>query len=146
MKNSLLFLTSAIALGALTGFLVSDFSKLSSQLPPTVAALLPKAMTQPAPAPAAKVASTTTAFGRLISATTGTAASQRAGKAVPVGGLMLNQPVVLVHGGDQRHAMIPQGTAVSLVKNEGRFVSVRHERNVMTIPRSALAVGVARTN
>jgi hypothetical protein len=146
MKRRLLFFTSAIALGALTGFLVSDFSKLSTQLPPSVAALLPDAVTHAAPAPTVKVASTTTAFGRLINATAAKVSPASAAKALPVGGLVLNQPVVIVHGGDQRHAMLPQGTAVSLVKNEGRFMSVRHEQNVLTVPRSAVAVAVVPSN
>lgn len=146
MKRSLLFFTSAIALGALSGFLVSDFSKLSSQLPSVVAELLPKAATHMAPAPTTKVASTTTAFGRLINATVATVAPARAGKPVPAGGLMLNETVVIVHNGDPHPATLPQGTAVSLVKNEGRFMSVRHEQSVLTVPRSAVAVGVARPN
>lgn len=146
MKRRLPFFASAIALGALTGFLVSDFSKLATQLPPSVAAVLPETVTHPAPAPAVNVASTTTAFGRLINAAVATVSPAVAAKPLPVGGLVLNQPVVIVHGGDQRHAMLPQGTAVSLVKNEGRFMSVRHDQNVLTVPRSAVAVGVVPAN
>ena len=147
MKRSLLFFTSAIALGALSGFLVSDFSKLSAQLPSSVAELLPKVVTQPAVMRRrSKVASTTTAFGRLINATVAAVAPARAGKALPAGGLMLNEPVVIVHNGEQRPATLPQGTAVSLVKNEGRFMSVRHNQSVLTLPRSAVAVGVVPAN
>ncbi len=146
MKRSLLFFTSAIALGALSGFLVSDFSKLSAQLPSTVAELLPKVAARVAQAPTAKVASTTTAFGRLINVTVAAVAPARAAKALPSGGLMLNEPVVIVHSGEQRPATLPQGTAVSLVKNEGRFMSVRHNQSVLTLPRSAVAVGVVPAN
>ncbi|HEV7404465.1 MAG TPA: hypothetical protein VGO11_16105 [Chthoniobacteraceae bacterium] len=146
MKRRLLFVSSALALGALTGFLISDLSKLSSQVPAGVAAVLPKALTQPASAPAVKVASTTTAFGRLINSTVAVVSHARAQKPLPVGGLVLNQPVVIVHSGDLRHDTLAQGTAVSLVKNEGRFMSVRHDQSVLTIPRSAVAVGVVRPN
>jgi hypothetical protein len=143
MKRSLPFFASAIALSAMTGFLVSNFSKLSTQLPPAVAALLPKAMTS---APSVKVASTTTAFGRFINATTAAVAPQRAAKPLPHGGLVLNEPVVIMHGGNPHQGTLPQGTAVSLVKNEGRFMSVRHDQSVLTIPRSAVAVGVTQAN
>jgi hypothetical protein len=146
MKRSLLFFTSAIALGALSGFLVSDFSKLSSQLPASVVALLPASATKAAPARAVKVASTTTAFGRLINATTAAVAPGRTAKSLPAGGLVLNQPVVVINGGNQRQATLAQGTAVSLVKNEGRFMSVRHDQSVLTIPRSVVAVAVTRAN
>ena len=54
--------------------------------------------------------------------------------------------VFVIFGGSQRQATLAQGTAVSLVRNEGRFMSVRHDESVLTIPRSAVAVGVTRAN
>jgi hypothetical protein len=60
-------------------------------------------------------------------------------------GLLLKEPVVIMHGGDTSGSL-PRGTAVALVKNEGKFIRVRHDQNVVTIPRSSVISGVARTN
>lgn len=142
MKRSFLFFTSAIAFGALSGFLISDASKLA-KVPPSVATILPKAR-QAAPVQAEKVAPT--AFGRFIDSTVAAVSPSHARKSLPVGSLVLNQPVVVVQGGARPYATIPQGTAVSLVKNEGKFMSVRHDQSVLTIPRSAVGIGVVRSN
>lgn len=146
MKRSLLFFTSAIALGALSGFLISDFTKLSSPYAPAATATVSQPTAQAAPKAAVSVNATGgTAFNRLIAATTAVV-SPSSSKALPVGSLVLNQPVLIVRGGARSYSTLPQGTAVSLVKNEGRFMSVRHDQNVLTIPRSAVGVGVVRSN
>jgi hypothetical protein len=93
-----------------------------------------------------KVASTETAFGRLINAATAAVTPDRALKPLPKAGLVLNEPVVIMHGGTHTQTTLAQGTAVSLVKNEGRFMSVRHDQSVLTIPRSVVSVGVTRAN
>jgi hypothetical protein len=59
--------------------------------------------------------------------------------------VLLNQPVAVRRGADG-WKQLPRGTSVEIVANEGRFVQVRHARDLVTIPRAALQAGVMKTN
>lgn len=61
--------------------------------------------------------------------------------------LMLNQEVVVLKdsSGEQGFSL-RKGTQVRLVANEGRFVRVSLGNKIVTVPRTALVTGIARTN
>jgi hypothetical protein len=60
-------------------------------------------------------------------------------------GLLLREPVVILNGGTANVSSLPSGTAVKLVHNDGRFLRVQHERNVITLPRTAVVEGISVT-
>lgn len=60
--------------------------------------------------------------------------------------LLLNQPVAILENDRGVWTELPQGTSVQLVGTHGRFVQVRHAERVITIPRSALQLGIVKTN
>ena len=60
-------------------------------------------------------------------------------------GLLLREPVVILNGGSANGSSLPSGTPVKLVHNDGRFLRVQHERNVITLPRTAVVEGISMT-
>ena len=149
MKRSLLFLLSAVALGAVLGFMISDIARLAPQLPAPVAPAGTHSGKEPAGTAASAQrppVSPSTVFGRIIDAISVAVDRSHDSKKVNSVALLLREPVVVVRAGERTGFSLPIGTAVDLVKSEGRFLSVRHEQTVVTIPRSAVMSGTMRTN
>ena len=144
MKRIFLFFTTAIALGALTGFLISDLAKLAPQLP-----VPPAVTTAMFPKTAARDGGQTansTVVDRLANGIAALRGRQAEAKKVNSVALVLREPVVIVRAGQEGASSLPVGTAVDLVKNEGLFLRVRYDQSVVTIPRSAVVSGAMRTN
>src|SRR4051794_15932281 len=60
--------------------------------------------------------------------------------------VLLNQDVNVLDGTQQAWRELPKGTNVQVIASRGRFVQVQHAGNVMTVPRSVIQSGVAKTN
>lgn len=60
--------------------------------------------------------------------------------------VLLNQDVNVLDGAQQAWRELPKGTNVQVLAARGRFVQVQHAGSVMTVPRSVLQAGVAKTN
>lgn len=145
MKSFLTITALVIALAALTGF------------------LLPSVLPYPENAPATTVverfdlavednaAFQTVAYSvaKLRHAVTGRPSAEALEQMRKYGSatMLLNQPVLILRDNfTDEKVELPKGTKVRLVSNEGRFVRVSHGDRVVTIPRSALVSGIAKTN
>jgi hypothetical protein len=60
--------------------------------------------------------------------------------------VLLNQPVAVLEKDRGVWTELPEGTSVQVLGSQGRFVQVRHAERVITIPRSALQLGIVKTN
>ena len=145
-KIHLLVTALVISAGALTGLLLPALLPYPSDKPATtwVSRLdLAWASAQPA-ARSGEVDDSV--YRRVVNFLTGndvTLAGVRKGSAH----MMLNQNVLVLNDASGEQALeLQKGTQVRLVANEGRFVRVSHGNKIVTIPRSAVVVGVARTN
>jgi hypothetical protein len=55
--------------------------------------------------------------------------------------VMLKEPVVILNGSWDNALSLASGTHLGFVQNDGQYLRVKHERRVITIPRSAAVPG-----
>ena len=60
--------------------------------------------------------------------------------------VLLAEPVTIIRGPAYAGTQLPKGTPVKLVASEGRFLRVRYNESVITIPRTAAVMGAYRIN
>jgi hypothetical protein len=141
VKFFLSFTLSAITAGALTAFVLCARSTQTEVAPVRArSAALPASR-------GAIVATAAPAPNWLQRTISGAAAwlNEGRGSAKPGHlGLLLREPVIILRGGGVPGSSLPVGTAVRLVRNDGRFLRVQHEQNVITLPRTAVVEGISR--
>lgn len=60
--------------------------------------------------------------------------------------MLLAEEVVVLGAANQPAQHLSAGTPVQLLANNGRFLQVKHQNSVLTIPRSTVISGVLRTD
>jgi hypothetical protein len=74
--------------------------------------------------------------------------SQPALKPAPAGTptLLLNEPMDILNRVDATWTHLPRGTSVMLLADRGPLLQIRHGDSIVTVPRTTVVSGVARTN
>jgi hypothetical protein len=131
MKHAPLLVTSALALAAAIGLFISHQQKsaVEQAAAPVVATSWQKVVAAVRPVTAAPLEKAWTAVSQAVSRVTG--------ERLVRGGLKLREPVVIVTGA-KAGSSLQAGTAVAFVSNEGRYMRVQHQHEVLTVPRSAV--------